>query len=456
GQHSSVTHIFCYCFAAWSVAGCGASRLSDLGALKQASPTTKKMWSHQRKWRKFKSPLEFPLEAKYRPILESTFPIDPMSRFNLKRGSPQEEFPYLRGNHTLMGEILTLHLYTRQFNRATESGVIFDDIIRPGLEDPGKPTEPGQVKSVGCLAGDAQSYILFCDFFDRIIEAYHDYKMTSTQESDFNSGNLKGGEDFDAAYAVSCEIRAARCVEDFCFPMHCSRGERRALLSLAQKALTKLSEEFPGKLYSMEQLSQDGDGKGLSMMSPSPAMCKIGVARDWPSARAVWVSENGQLVILVNFEDHLKLECTRTDANLQLAFDCICANLLRLEKLYKNLRHTFVWKEHLGWVVSSPAEVGTALKASVTVRLQHLPGHKRLENVLDRLRLHMIPTDKPGLYIVTNTPTIGFTEVGVVQLVVDGVKLLISMEKRLENHGGIDDLVPTHKLSGYTDTQLHV
>lgn len=71
-------------------------------------------------------------------VPQSTLPIDPMSRFNLKRGTPQEEFPYLRDNHTLMGQILTLHLYTRQFNRATESGVIFDDIIRPGLEEPGE------------------------------------------------------------------------------------------------------------------------------------------------------------------------------------------------------------------------------------------------------------------------------------------------------------------------------
>lgn len=42
------------------------------------------------------------------------------------------------------------------------------------------------------------------------------------------------------------------------------------------------------------------------------------------------VSEDGQLVVWVNFEDHLKLECTRTDANLQLAFDCICANLVNV------------------------------------------------------------------------------------------------------------------------------
>lgn len=65
-------------------------------------------------------------------------PRDPMSKFNLKRSSPKEEFPNLDRNYTLMGRILDLHMYTRQFNRATESGVIFDDVIRPGLEDPGE------------------------------------------------------------------------------------------------------------------------------------------------------------------------------------------------------------------------------------------------------------------------------------------------------------------------------
>lgn len=403
------------------------------------------MWRSQCKWRKFKSPLEFPLEAKYRPILENTFPIDPMSRFNLHRGTPEEEFPYLRDNHTLMARILTLHLYTRQFHRATESGVIFDDIIRPGLENTGEPSEP---PPVGCLAGDAQSYILFCDFFDRIIEDYHDYKITSTQTSDFNYDNLKGGDDFDRTYAVGCEIRLSRCVEDFTFPTHCSRAERRKLLALAEKALGALSEEFPGQLYSMEALQ---DQSVCAAMSPSDEMIRIGVARDWPDARAVWASRDGQLVVWVNFEDHLKLECSRKDADLQKAFGCICINILKLEKFYRAERRWFVWKEHLGWVVSSPARVGTGLKASVIIRLQHLPNNKRLSSILERLRLQLDPADKLGQFRVTNVPTIGFTEVGVVQLVVDGVKLLIVMEKRLEEGREINDLIPKHKLSGYTD-----
>lgn len=46
--------------------------------------------------------------------------------------------------------------------------------------------------AVGCVAGDAESYILFCDFFDRVIEAYHEQKITSqTPESDLNCDNLK-------------------------------------------------------------------------------------------------------------------------------------------------------------------------------------------------------------------------------------------------------------------------
>ena len=60
-----------------------------------------------------------------------------------------------------------------------------------------------------------------------------------------------------------------------------------------------------------------------------------------------------------------------------------------MEALYKKLRHPFIWKPHLGWVVSSPAEVGTGLKASVTVSLVHLVRHKHLDDILDRLRLRM-------------------------------------------------------------------
>ncbi|KAL4612843.1 creatine kinase, testis isozyme-like [Arapaima gigas] len=393
---------------------------------------------------KIKPPVEYPLEVKYRSLLESRMPRDPMTLFNLKRLSPKEEFPNLARNYTCMGRILTLDMYKRQFNKATESGVVFDDVIRPGLEDPGKPSGPA---AVGCAAGDAQSYILFCDFFDRIIEAYHGYKVTSShQESDFNYDNIKGGDDFDQLYVSGCEVCVSRSLEDFSFPTHCSRGERRHLLTLARKAFCQLGDQYPGQLYSLEELSQRKQGDRGLLKVPSSFQMRTGVARDWPDSRAVWVSADNNLVVWINIEDHLQFVSERSDSNVKKAFETISIHLQRLETIYRKLRHSFIWKEHLGWVVSSPAEVGTGLKASIQVKLPHMAHHQQLENILKRLRLHMDITEPSGECRVANAQTIGSTEVELMQLLVDGVKMLITMEKKLEETGGsIEHLIPAQK-----------
>ncbi|KAI1896917.1 hypothetical protein AGOR_G00099810 [Albula goreensis] len=368
-----------------------------------------------------------------------------MSLFNLRRLSPKEEFPNLDQNYTCMAKVLTLDMYTRQFNRATESGVIFDDIIRPGLEDPGEISGP---MSVGCLAGDAQSYILFCEFFDRVIDAYHGHKLSNSQQSDFNYENLKGGDDLDRTYVLSCEVAVRRSVEGFSFPTHCSRAERRQLLTLAKKAFSLGSEDLPGNMYALDKRMQGDEGVGgcPKVDAPSDLMMRTGVARDWPDSRAVWVSKDSSLTVWINFDDHLQMVSKRTDSNIKEAFECVIINILKLEALYRKLRCWFVWKEQLGWVVSSPADVGTGLRASVWIKLQRLSQHKRMKSILERLRLRMDSTESTGVYKVYNPHTIGFSEVELLQLLVDGVKLLTVMEKRLEQPGGsIDDLVPAQK-----------
>lgn len=53
-------------------------------------------------------------------------------------------------------------------------------------------------------------------------------------------------------------------------------------------ALDQFSEELPGKLYSMDELNQETENKGLILETPPTILMKIGVARDWPDARALW------------------------------------------------------------------------------------------------------------------------------------------------------------------------
>ena len=47
-----------------------------------------------------------------------------------------------------------------------------------------------------------------------------------------------------------------------------------------------------------------------------------------------------------------------------------------------------------------------------------------------------------GVFDISNTDRLGFSEVDLVQKVIDGVQLLIQMEKKLENEESIDDLIP--------------
>lgn len=50
-----------------------------------------------------------------------------------------------------------------------------------------------------------------------------------------------------------------------------------------------------------------------------------------------------------------------------------------------------------------------------------------------------------GVFDISNADRLGFSEVELVQMVVDGVKLLVDMEKNLEKEEAIDDLMPNQK-----------
>lgn len=64
---------------------------------------------------------------------------------------------------------------------------------------------------------------------------------------------------------------------------------------------------------------------------------------------------------------------------------CCC---YQLEASYRRLRHSFAWQQELGWLSSSPANVGTGLRVRVTLRLKLFPQHHRAGDILARLRLH--------------------------------------------------------------------
>ncbi|XP_042372663.1 creatine kinase B-type-like [Plectropomus leopardus] len=95
--------------------------------------------------------------------------------------------------------------------------------------------------TVGCVAGDEETYEVFKELLDPVIEDRHGgYKPSDKHKTDLNADNLQGGDDLDPNYVLSSRVRTGRSIRGFCLPPHCSRGERRAIENLSIESMTSL------------------------------------------------------------------------------------------------------------------------------------------------------------------------------------------------------------------------
>ncbi len=154
--------------------------------------------------------------------------------------SPSLDYPDLRGHNNLMAKHLTPRIYAKLRDKTTKSGFTLDQAIQTGVDNPGHPF----ISTVGIVAGDEESYELFADLLDPIIEERHNgFKKTDTHKTDLDHHHLKGGI-LDDKYVLSSRVRTGRSIRGFSLPPHCSRGERREVERIVKAALEGLKGNF--------------------------------------------------------------------------------------------------------------------------------------------------------------------------------------------------------------------
>ncbi|KFO64420.1 Creatine kinase M-type, partial [Corvus brachyrhynchos] len=178
--------------------------------------------------------------------------------------SAEEEFPDLSKHNNHMAKVLTPALYQRLRDKETPSGFTLDDVIQTGVDNPGHPF----IMTVGCVAGDEESYEVFKELFDPVIQDRHGgYKPTDKHRTDLNHENLK------------------------------VPGEGSQNLNLGgiwgEFALNSLDGEFKGKYYPLKAMTEQEqqqliDDHFLFDKPVSPLLLASGMARDWPDARGIW------------------------------------------------------------------------------------------------------------------------------------------------------------------------
>merc|ERR1712215_161518 len=127
---------------------------------------------------------------------------------------PEEDFPDLSKHNNHMAKVLTKEMYAKYRDVKTPAGYTLDMAIQTGVDNPGHPF----IMTVGCVAGDEESYEVFAELLDPVIDDRHGgYAKDAVHKTDLNFENLKGGE-FDEKYVFSSRVRTGRSIRGIGLP----------------------------------------------------------------------------------------------------------------------------------------------------------------------------------------------------------------------------------------------
>ena len=387
----------------------------------------------------------------------------------------------------MLRQILTEPMYHELRTRTTSQGITIDDIIRAGVALPYGSNPPHGV--AGVYAGDAASYTTFAPLFDPIIELHH--KATTRVRLQRFRTNLNPGQllehrlDPQGEYILYTRMRLARSIEGFRFTPCMTRRERRMVERLIRDCVKDMDQLQPqpqpqpnsdttttndtnnnnnnnitvsnstgGYISVMEMSNQQHDDlvrRQLLFNDPDEYMISTGMARDWPDGRGIycdtWVG-TPNLMIWCNAADHVWIISNAKGGDVQSVFKRMSRAVWALETSLKQRGHCFVEDRRLGFLNASPGDIGTALRASVYIKLVRLGQHKGFHTLMKRLHLEARAEQYSqattgtkrytGIFDIGNAEALGKTEVQLINIMIHGVAVCIDLERRLQNGEALD------------------
>jgi creatine kinase len=154
--------------------------------------------------------------------------------------------PDLFGHHSVMADVLKADpsIYNKLKTKKTKMGVTFASCIKTGMDNKGSP----MMKTVGLTAGDEDSYEVFKDLFDPVIDIRHNgYGPSQIHPTDLDATDVKRTNiDPSGKYVISSRIHAGRSIRGLRMTTTCSKNERREVERILAKSLLGLTGDLKG------------------------------------------------------------------------------------------------------------------------------------------------------------------------------------------------------------------
>jgi len=165
-----------------------------------------------------------------------------------------------------------------------------------------------------------------------------------------------------------------------------------------------------------------------------------GMERDWPEGRGIFHNKEKTFLVWVNEEDQLRIISMQQGGDVKGVFERLARGISTVQETVKaESGKDFMLDEKYGYLHSCPTNLGTGMRASVHV---DLPGWTKeglpaLKARCEELQLQPRGTrgesgGQTGItYDISNKHRLGYSEVELVQKMIDGVNTLWREDKEL-------------------------
>ena len=229
---------------------------------------------------------------------------------------------------------------------------------------------------------------------------------------------------------ISSRIRLARNFDGVLFT---NRNDMSSLekVNSFSRSLLKPLKDVDGHQYSninLEQLSERDRAILVEKHLMSPAL------EEKLPYRNLVVSDDASIVIMVNEEDHLRIQSMVSGLRLEVAYE----RVLKIDKAIES-KYPYAFDERFGYLTACPTNVGTGLRASVMLHLPALTISGKITRLIRSIiqlgysvrGLYGEGSEALGnIYQISNQRTMGTSEKDTIEQLTKIVEGIIAEERK--------------------------
>jgi len=353
-----------------------------------------------------------------------------------------EPMPEIQSKHSLVAKYVTAPLWEKLSGVVTKTAgftlakaiacaVQFDD------------------QHCGIYAGDWDSYKDFAEVFDPLIQEYHGISADAVHTSDMDSTKIQGNID-PTAPVKSTRIRVGRNIDGFGLSPGITKDQRLNVEGLMKKAFGNLEGDLAGTYFPLtgmaETVRQQLVDDHFMFVSGDKNLIVSGMERDWPEGRGIFHNKDKTFLTWVNEEDQLRIISMQMGGDVKGVFDRLARGISAVgDSVKKESGKDFMLDPKYGYIHACPTNLGTGMRASVHV---DLPGFTKEGGGLLKARCEELKVQPRGTrgesggqtgitYDISNKHRLGYSEVELVQCMIDGVNTLVKEDRELQTKHGI-------------------